>query len=219
MTKIYRLYLELLKRYGKPHPWPWKDGTVPSGPFEICVGAILTQNTNWRNVEKALDNLKKANILTVEKLSAIPDGELENYLRPSGFYRQKAERVKNFCRYLLENHDGKLGRLSKQKLVELRKELLALKGVGPETADTILLYAAKKPIFVIDEYTRRLVKYHSLTSDLSYDGLQRFFLNNLPKSVRIYEDYHALIVLDGKNNIHHYRERPKVKRRISSPKS
>lgn len=197
-TKIYRLYLSLLKKYGKPRPWPWRDGAEPSSPFEICVGSILTQNTNWRNVEKALDNLKKANTLSVEKLAAVSGGKLENYLRPSGFYRQKAERVKNFCQYLLKNYEGKLEKLFERDLRELRGELLSLKGIGPETADTILLYAGKKPIFVVDEYTRRFVKHHNLTSDLSYDNLQRFFMNNLPENVTIYGYYHALIVNEAK---------------------
>lgn len=210
-NKIYRLYLSLLKKYGKPRPWPWKDGIEPSTPFEICIGSILTQNTNWKNVEQAISNLKSSGALTVEKLVSVESGELENYLRPSGFYRQKAERVKNFCQYLLKNYGGKLEELFKRERSELRKELLTLKGIGPETADTILLYAGKKPIFVIDEYTRRFVKYHNLTPNLSYDGLQRFFMNNLPKSVKIYEDYHALIVKDGKNNSNRSSRRFQVK--------
>lgn len=215
MTKIYRLYLELLKKYGQPKPWPWKDGMEPSTPLEICLGAILTQNTNWQNVEKALTNLKKAKAVSVEKIAAIPGRKLEKYLRPSGFYRQKAERLKNFCRYLVENYGGKLEKLFQKEAKDLREELLSLKGIGPETADTILLYAAKKPIFVIDEYTRRFVKRHGLGGNLSYEALQKLFMKNLPKSVKIYEDYHALIVRDGKIDGKISGRGPKTKRKIS----
>ena len=198
MTKIYRLYLELLKKYGKPKPWPWQEDSIPSSPFEICVGAILTQNTNWQNVEKAIGNLKKAKVLTVEKLRTMPCGKVEELIKPSGFYRQKAERLQIFCRHLGQKYRGKMEKLWEKELVELRQELLSLKGVGPETADTMILYAGKKPIFVIDEYTRRFAKRHRLTQDFSYKNLQKLFMKNLPKNVKIYEDLHALIVKDGK---------------------
>lgn len=197
MHNVYRLYLSLLKTYGQPPPWPWKKGVKPSTPFEICLGAILTQNTNWRSVEKALDNLKRARVQDVKTIATTSNRELETCLKPSGFYRQKTERVKNFCQYLLSNYQGSLRELFEKELQVLRLELLSLKGIGPETADTILLYAGKKPIFVIDEYTRRFSKKHDLSSDFSYSGLQSFFMNNLPRNVKIYKDYHALIVKDG----------------------
>ncbi len=182
---------------------------------EIVLGAILTQRTNWKNVELALKNLRGAGVLSIEKIHQVGEenrGLLENLIRPSGFYRQKAKRLFELCKFIVKNY-GTLEKFFSQDLETCRKQLLQLSGVGPETADSILLYAGQKPIFVIDEYTRRFVKKHNLGKKFltritmkggkeiylfDYDCLQELFQKNLPKNTKIYQDFHAMIVLDGK---------------------
>ena len=188
---LYRLYLRLKNKYRKLDKYwslwcktqkSWKEKE------KIAIGAILVQRTNWKNVELALYNLEKQNILSLERL-----------IRPSGFYRQKAKRLLECCKFIVEEHKT-LKKFLKQDTNKSREQLLNLFGIGPETADSILLYAGEKPIFVIDEYTRRWVKNHHLSNNLGYNVLQRFFENNLPRDYKIYQNFHAMIVLEGQNN-------------------
>ncbi len=200
MTKIYKLYLALLKRYKEPQEFwqKWcKTQKTKQDRAAIVLGAILTQRTNWQNVELALTNLKQARALSVEEIGRINRQRLEKLIRPSGFYRQKAERLIGLCKFMVENFKT-LEKFLEQPLKTCREQLLELSGVGPETADSILLYAGHKPIFVIDEYTRRFAKKHHLASKLSYNDLQQLFQQNLPQNVKLYQDFHAMIVLDGK---------------------
>jgi len=202
--KIYKIYLRLLKKYGLANKF-WKKWCkikkTKRDKEEILIEAILTQRTNWKNVGLALRNLKKANISSIGKIYQIGkrNGKLlENLIRPSGFYKQKAKRLFVLSQFIIKNY-GNFENFLKEDLETCRKELLSLYGIGPETADSILLYAGDLPIFVIDEYTRRLVKKYNLAKKFSYDFLQNLFQENLPKEVKIYRNFHALIVLDGKN--------------------
>jgi len=201
--KIYKIYLRLLKKYGLANKF-WKRWCkikkTKKDKEEILIGAILTQRTNWKNVELALKNLRKTKVLSIEKIYQLGRRNpklLENLIRPAGFYRQKSERLFQLCQFIVKNY-GSSERFFAQDLEICRKQLLTLYGIGLETADSILLYAGKKPIFVIDEYTRRFVKKHNLAKKFSYDYLQNLFQKNLPKDVKIYQNFHALIVLDGK---------------------
>ena len=202
-TKIYQLYLSFIRKYGSPKEF-WKKWCkrqkTKQDREEIALGAILTQRTNWRNVEKALKNLREARALSIEKIYKISKRDiklLERLIKPSGFYKQKAKRIYQFCEFIVENY-GSLERFFKQDLETCREQLLKISGIGPETADNILLYAGDKPIFVIDEYTRRLVKKRKITDKLSYDHLQQLFQQNLAKNVKIYQDFHAMIILEGR---------------------
>jgi len=170
------------------------------GLFEICVGAVLTQNTAWTNVEKALGSLHAAGLMSPEKIAACPLPRLEKAIRSSGYYRQKARRLKEFCRRILRAHpEGFKAWFSGASVRALRAELLACKGVGPETADCMVLYAAGKPSFVIDAYTRRLGERSGLARGLSYDGWRELFESALPPDVKVYNEYHALLVKLGKD--------------------
>ncbi|PIS17491.1 MAG: endonuclease [Candidatus Nealsonbacteria bacterium CG09_land_8_20_14_0_10_42_14] len=203
MKKIYRLYLQLRKKHQEPQEFwrKWcKKQKTKKDKEEIVLGAILTQRTNWRNVEMVFKNLKEAKSLSIEKIYQLGKKRmdlLERLVRPSGFYRQKAQRLFQLCQFMVKTH-GSLARFFSQDLTTCREQLLEIYGIGPETADSILLYAAGKPIFVIDEYTRRLVKKHRLAPKFSYDYLQQLFQQNLPKNVKLYQDFHAMIVLEGK---------------------
>lgn len=207
-TKILEYYFYLLKKFGNPGPWPWFNQGVKHTKEEIAIGAILTQNTNWRNVEKALNNLRKNQANSLEKIYQLGRNdldELKKLIRPSGFYNQKAERLWRLSKFIVENYKN-LDNFFKLSLNEAREKLLSLNGIGKETADTILLYAAEKPIFVIDSYTRRFVSsyfknissHHGRAKMINYKIMQKFFMNNLPRNVELYQDYHALIVRWGK---------------------
>jgi len=197
---IYQFYLSLLEKYGEPggfwRKWCQRRKSKRDRE-EIALGAILTQRTNWKNVELALNNLKRAKVISLKDIYRLGKRSLAPLIRPSGFYKQKAGRIYQFCKFIIENY-GTLGRFFKQDLVTCREELLKLPGIGPETADSILLYAGQKPIFVIDEYTRRFVKKHKISHNLSYNHLQDLFQKNLPPDIKIYQDFHAMIVLEGK---------------------
>lgn len=153
---IRKYYLSLLRRWGPQNWWPAQSR------FEVIVGAYLTQNTNWGNVEKAISQLRRAGVLSVKGIRDIPLNELEQLIRSSGYFRQKALRLKNFVEFLDSKHGGSLDRMFAQDTEKLRAELLALKGVGPETADSILLYAGGHPVFVVDAYTRRILERHGI---------------------------------------------------------
>ena len=179
----------LHKRYGTLDWWP------ADTPFEVAVGAILTQNTAWTNVQYAIDNLKRAAALTPETLAGLPAGELEQMIRPAGFFRQKARRLQNLSRHLVSDWGGDLIALCSGPLAAARGRLLALPGIGPETADSILLYAAARPSFVVDAYTRRIFqRVGLLQGNESYDEIRRLFMQHLPEDVALYNEYHAQIV-------------------------
>ncbi len=189
---------EMYKRmYEALGPQGWWPGETP---FEVCVGAILTQNTNWQNVERAINNLKKKGLLSPQALYELPEGILAELIRPAGYYRVKARRLKNFIRFLVEDFEGDLAKLFALPLEEARQALLKVSGIGPETADSILLYAGEKPTFVIDAYTRRILLRHGLaTEDMGYEDLREMFMRHLPEDPALYNEYHALLVAVGKN--------------------
>ena len=190
LTEIYRL---LYDEFGSQHWWPGETR------FEIITGAILTQNTNWTNVEKAISNLKSADCLTPERLHHIETDGLATLIRPAGYFNVKAKRLKNFLNWLFENYDGNLTDLENIDTDRLRAELLSIKGIGRETADSILLYAFERPIFVIDAYTARVVFRHELISpDADYQQLQELFESSLPEDIQLFNEYHALLVRVGK---------------------
>jgi len=190
LTEIYQL---LLDRFGPQHWWPGET------QFEIITGAILTQNTAWPNVEKAIDNLKAANLLTPEKLRKMQTPKLAEFIKPAGYFNIKAKRLKNFLAWLFEHYDGQLTNLQGVSTSRLRTELLAIKGVGPETADSILLYAFDREIFVVDAYTARVAVRHGLLEPpVDYDQLQLLFQANLPADTRLFNEFHALLVRLGK---------------------
>jgi endonuclease-3 related protein len=198
--QIRSFYSALSAAYGPQHWWPAKTR------FEVIVGAYLTQNTSWRNVERALANLRAAGALNVKGIRQMDHRHLEQSLRPSGYFRQKAERLKLFVAYLEKNYRGSLSRMFAQPTSQLRAELLELKGVGPETADSILLYAGGRPIFVVDVYTRRILDRHRiLPFKTKYDEVQKLvekaFAPEVPtEAARCFNELHALIVAVGKNH-------------------
>ncbi len=186
-------YSRLLAHFG-PQGW-WPGNT----PFEIAVGAILTQNTNWANVEKAIANLKKAGVLFPRKLYALPEKKLAQLIRPSGYYNVKAKRLRAFLTLLCENYNASLKRLFRLPLAQLREELLSVKGIGEETADSIILYAAEKPTFVVDAYTRRILSRHGWCSPKAqYLEVKQIFESRLKPDVKLYNEFHALLVRLGK---------------------
>jgi len=193
-TKVLtEIYDSLFNSFGKQYWWPGDTG------FEVVIGAILTQNTNWANVEKAIRNLKNAKIFTPKKLHEINQEKLAELIKPSGYFNVKAKRLKHFIEWLFLNYDGSLSKLFKLDYATLREQLLTVNGIGKETADSIILYAAEKPTFVVDAYTKRVLVRHGLiTEDYNYDAIKEVFEENLPKEVPLYNEYHALIVMVGK---------------------
>lgn len=194
-NKILLEIYEKLWSYFGPQGW-WPAET----PFEVCVGAILTQNTNWKNVEKAIRNLKEKGLLTPEALYNLSLEELAQLIKPCGFYNLKAKRIRNFLAFLMNTYQGNLKKMQEEPLEELRVKLLSIKGLGKETVDSILLYALEKPIFVVDAYTYRILNRHGIVAEVSsYDEIQEIFHNSLPKDIELFKEYHALIVECGKN--------------------
>ncbi|RKY05271.1 endonuclease III domain-containing protein [Candidatus Poribacteria bacterium] len=184
-----RLYKLLFERYGPQGWWPGET------PFEVAIGAILTQATAWRNAERAIENLKSASLLSPRGLFEIDERGLAELIRPAGFQNLKARRIKSFVDHLFGRYGGSLERMFSKGAEELREELLSIKGIGRETADAITLYAAGKPTFVIDSYTRRLLSRLGMADERAgYEELRRFFMENLPPDLEIYKEYHALIV-------------------------
>ena len=180
-------YRKLYDYYGPQGWWPG------DGPLETIVGAILTQFTSWRNVERALDNLKNAGCMSAESLRDVPADKLALLIRPSGAFNQKRRRLKAFIQRLWDAHDGSLDAMLAQEPETLRQELLSIHGIGPETADDIMLYAAEQPYFVIDSYTKRVLERWGIEPERkTYDGFQRMFHDNLPRDARLYNEYHAL---------------------------
>lgn len=191
--KIRAFYGALLDAWGPQGWWPAET------PLEVCVGAILTQNTNWRNVERAIANLKAAGPLTVESLWGMPEAELAERIRPAGYFRLKAGRLRNFLALLVERFGASLERLFDLSTDSLRETVLGVRGIGRETADSIVLYAAERPVFVVDAYTLRVAFRHSLVDeDADYELLQEAFAGALTTDVELFKEYHALLVRAGK---------------------
>lgn len=186
-----KIYQKLLKHFGKQKWWPAKT------KFEVIVGAILTQRTNWKNVEKAIQRLKEAEKLNILSLATEEKRYIEDLIHPSGFYKQKTERLILLSRYILENYEGVLHSFFKKSIKEMRRELLSLKGIGPETADSILLYSAEKLILPIDAYTLRIFT-RVRSSVENYSQMQRYLMDELPQEIEVYKEFHALIVKLGK---------------------
>lgn len=184
------IYSLLYKFYG-PQDW-WPGDTR----LEVIVGAILTQNTSWKNVEKAISNLKKAKILSHPSLiDGLNAKKLAGLIKPAGYYNVKAKRLKNFTRFLSSSYGSSLNSVASQNTDKLREEFLNVNGVGPETCDSILLYAFNRPVFVVDAYTKRVFSRHGLFSDTAgYDEVQKIFMDNLPRDKGLFNEYHALIV-------------------------
>jgi len=189
--QLLDLYRDMLSAYGAQQWWP------ADSAFEVAVGAILTQNTNWTNVERAIDRLRAANALTLSAILGMPPQRLAELIRPSGYYNIKAQRLRSLCEFL--DRAGGLDALKAGPLDDARRALLSIKGIGPETADDILLYAMDLPVFVIDSYTRRLLARLGLAGgDESYEALRGGFERALPADVALFKQYHALIVEHAK---------------------
>lgn len=192
-TELMDGFKRMHKRFGPRHWWPGET------PFEVMVGAILTQNTNWKNVERAIANLKRERLLDPRKLLDLHPATLAKLIRPAGYFRVKAGRLRHYLRYFVDNYGGSAKRMAARPNEVLREELLAVKGIGPETADSILLYALGKPAFVIDAYTKRILSRHGLCAeDDDYHALQDLFTERLPADVALFNEFHALIVETGK---------------------
>jgi endonuclease III related protein len=191
---VAAIYGKLLSFYGPRKWWPGDS------PFEVAVGAILTQNTNWSNVEKAIINLKQKAALCPFVLHKMAHGDLSAIIRPAGYYNVKTKRLKAFLKFLMQEYGGDMDRMAKADTARLRPDLLAINGIGPETADSILLYALGKPVFVIDAYTKRIMSRHGILGpEVSYEAYQDFFHRNMKTDTAVFNEYHALIVNVGKD--------------------
>ncbi len=192
-NKIIEIFDRMFRRFGAQDWWPGDS------PFEMMVGAVLTQNTNWKNVEKALINLKSEGLLSVNKMYEVDVEKLAESIRPAGYYNIKAKRLKNLVALIADDYEGDLELLFDQDTESLRMALLSVKGIGPETADSIVLYAAEKPVFVIDAYTYRILFRHNMIDEqISYEELQEFFMSSLEEDHKLFNEFHALIVKTGK---------------------
>jgi endonuclease III related protein len=191
--RLLDLYRQLFDAFGPQGWWPGET------PFEVALGAILTQNTNWLNVSRVIAALKAQGDLDPHRLGEMPEAELAQRFRPAGYYNLKARRVKNFLDFLATRFENSMETMAQEDLATLRVELLGLHGIGPETADSILLYALHKPTFVVDAYTFRVLNRHGLAADpCSYEELRRLFMDNLSSDVTLYQEFHALLVRVGK---------------------
>ncbi len=187
------LYEKLWQAFGPQGWWPGET------PFEVALGAILTQNTNWQNVARVISDLKTDGSSDPKVLREMPDAELAQRLRPAGYYNLKAHRVKNFLAFFADRYQDSMALMAEEDLKVLRSELLTIKGIGPETADSILLYALHKPTFVVDAYTFRILSRHDLVVDaIAYEELRQVFMEHLPADVVLFQEYHALLVRLGK---------------------
>ncbi len=192
--KLMEIYELMMERFGPQNWWPGDTS------FEVIIGAILTQNTNWNNVEKAISNLKARELLDPLKLHNLSKEELATIIKPAGYFNVKAKRIKNFTDWLFEDHDGKIENIQNMSTSMLREEILQIKGIGPETADSILLYGLNRPTFVIDTYTARITaRHHLIDLGATYDDLKYLFESNLAEDIQLYNEYHALLVQVGKN--------------------
>ncbi len=188
------VYRKLYSFFGPQCWWPGES------PFEVMVGAILTQNTNWANVEKAIINLKSNKLLKPAKLHNISQKQLAKLIKPAGYYNIKAKRLKNLLDFFIGRYDADIKKISKPAIDKIRQELLSVNGIGQETADSIILYALNKPVFVVDAYTKRmLARHHLIPENADYKQVQELFMQNLKKNVKLFNEYHALIVKLGKD--------------------
>lgn len=186
---LSEIYKKLFQEFGAQHWWPAETS------FEVIVGAILTQNTNWGNVEKALNNLRRAKVLELSALHKLSEGKLAQLIKPAGYFNVKAKRLKNVISFLYKEYDGDLGKARDESLDRLRLKLLAINGVGPETADSILLYAFEKPSFVVDSYTKRIFYRHGIINSRDeYKDVRGLFMDQLKHDTGMFNEYHALIV-------------------------
>lgn len=193
------LYRRLRRAFGPQHWWPAES------PFEVMVGAILTQATQWQNVEQAIDHLRQGRALTPQCLLKLPLAQLQRLIRPVGYFRQKAKRIRVFTRWYLSRYGADSARMFKTPWTKLRRELLALWGIGPETADSILLYAGNQPVFVVDAYTHRVFRRHRLIRfkrQSNYEAIQHLVMQRLPRQAVVYNEFHALLVGVGKRFCH-----------------
>jgi len=194
MAGLTGIYNKLLARFGEQFWWPVTTG---NSTLEIIIGAVLTQNTAWSNVEKAIGNLSREKMISIERMRSIGEKKLASMIKPSGYYNQKARKLKNVVEYLENNP---LRQLAKMDVKQLRKSLLGVNGIGPETADSIILYALEKPSFVVDMYTKRIFfRIGLIDKNQGYEEVKQFFESGLPKDVNVYKEYHALIVELAKN--------------------
>ena len=192
--KLEDIFKRLYSVFGAQHWWP------ADSVFEIMVGAILTQNTNWSNVQKAISTLKEKKLLTALKLYQLPQKQLAGLIKSAGYYNVKAARLKSFLKFFFERYAAKIKLMGEQDSGLLRRQLLTVKGIGPETADSILLYALNKPVFVVDTYTKRILSRHGLIkAEADYSQLQNIFMRNLKNDVQLFGEYHALLVKLGKD--------------------
>lgn len=193
--RLQNIYDKLLIYYGNQDWWP------ADSRLECALGAILTQNTSWKNVEKAIKNIKSQMDITIENLTLISTNELSELIKPSGFYKQKAARVKRLINFINEYYGGEIENMKHEDCSTIRRRLLTINGIGPETADCILLYALDKPVFVIDRYTYRLLYRHGLVEkETNYTEMQKIFMDSVERETEVYGEYHALIVAVGKNH-------------------
>src|SRR3984885_14668077 len=191
---LLRYYETLAAALGPMRWWPAET------PFEVIVGAILTQSTAWGNVELAIANLRSAGLLTPSAMLQVPTPRLAALVRPSGYFRQKAKKLKAFVRFLQNEYDGSLKRMFQSSTSELREKLLSVHGIGPETADSILLYAGNHPVFVVDAYTHRIFGRHGITNGKpDYERVRTFIETSIPRQPELFNEFHALIVNTGKN--------------------
>jgi len=219
------IYARLYRRFGPQSWWPVLQvkesredearpetqrrprGRPANEKFEVIVGAILTQNTNWGNVERAITNLKQRRILSSTKLHRLPQHDLAQLIKPAGYFNVKAKRLKNFLNFFFHEYAGNISRMQKEETATLRRKLLNVNGIGPETADSILLYALDKPVFVVDAYTKRIFSRHKIVrNDHDYHAVQEVFTKAIAPERQTYNEYHALIVRLGKD---YCRTRPK----------
>ncbi len=190
---LEEIYKRLYAKFGAQNWWPAKT------KFEVIVGAILTQNTSWVNVERAIRNLRNNHLLTPQKMKEASVHKIATLIKPAGYFNVKAQRLKNFVSFLFKEYDGSLEKMSKEYWANLRIKLLQVSGVGPETADSILLYAFEKPVFVVDAYTKRFLARHNLVGRRAdYQAVQELFTDNLNQDAKMFNEYHALIVRLGK---------------------
>lgn len=190
---LLEIYGRLTAYFGNLHWWPAAD------PFEMMVGAILTQNTAWTNVERAVAALREKDLLTPAALFHLPEEPLAQIIRPSGCYRLKAGRLKEYVRFFMEEYGGSIKAMRAEELPDLRAKLLGVRGIGPETADSILLYGCQKPVFVSDAYTKRILQRHGIIGDgADYHAIQSLFMDHLPADVHLFNQFHAMIVNTGK---------------------
>ena len=192
MNKTAKVYKLLFERFGQQHWWPAES------VFEVVVGALLMQQTSWRNVEKSIANLKRNGMLEPARLATARVEDLGELVRPAGLHRTKPARIRDFSRQIVDTRGGDVMAFLNRDAGQLRKEMLSMKGVGPETADSILLYAAGVPVFVVDAYTKRLCERICLMKRLDYESIQEYFTKNLPEDVELYKEFHALIVRHAK---------------------